>query len=1215
MNQKKQVYQLKKSQVLFFITLVVLLLCSISNRTNAQTTIYTTDFGLVANVNPAGWTFTGIGMNISTNNASSGYIGASGGACLGEGNSVTFTNTAGAQQTVSPIGTSEAILMVSTSGFSNVALSFGMRKSSAGYNTNATYSLSWSNDGTNYNSIIYTEAPAGSWGLVTGAGLTLPLAAANQASLYIKWTFVRTGTASNFKIDDVLLTGNFPVITPATISFLSNDTTVAESVSSATIYARLTATSIASTSISVSVSALSNVTGSDYSLGVSTVTFAANAPVNSTAPIVINITNDAVIESAEYIILRLSNPQNAVAGSINQFAFYIADDDKTIPAATNALTLNLLSSFSNSISGANSAEIVAHDPSTQRLYIANSIGGKLDIVDFVNPSSPTLLFSVPITTYGNINSVAVRNGIVAAAIENGTNPQDSGKVVFFNKDGVFIAQRNVGMMPDMITFNQAGNKVITANEGEPNNAYTLDPDGSVSVITITGTASSLTITNVAHITFTAYNGQETTLRAQGIRIYGPGANASKDFEPEYVAVSKDDTKAWVSLQENNAFVEINLLNNSITSIKALGTKDHSLLNNGMDISNVTRGVNISNFPIKGFYLPDAIASYTVGGVNYIISANEGDARAYAGYSEETRIANANLDAANFPLATELKNNYVMGRLNITNKSGDIDNDGDLDTLYSYGSRSFSIWNGTTGNLVYDSKDDLEMITANNTFSVMFNASNTGITKKDRSDDKGPEPEGVCIGTVGSNQYAFIALERIGGVMVYDVTNPAAPVYVTYVNNRSSVTNGPDRGAEGLVFIPQSESPNGQHLVIAANEISSSLSIWGIPGCSAPLSSSISVTGNSITACSANPPVLSVVGNTAQVNYQWSLNGNLISGATSSSLAATSAGNYSVAISSGSNCSARSVINSVTVSPTPTLTIAGPPAICNGAATTQTVSGANSYSWSTGSTSSVVSLSPSTTTSYTITGTTNSCSSQSVLTITVNSLPQLSLSALSATLCAGQSASVVANGAATYSWSNGNSSATLQVNPVSNAAYTVTGFSTANCTANAVYQVSVNPNPLVQVTSSSSLICSGETATLSASGAQNYVWSSGSTSSFIVVSPSITTSYTVTGTDVNNCSSINTVQLNISDCTALTETAATSMEFKVFPNPAQEFITLEWNAEDNCSIAIYDALGSSVYNETGALHKSTIDIRSFAKGVYLIQLYSGKMHQFKKLIVN
>ncbi|KAK6020369.1 hypothetical protein OSTOST_13977, partial [Ostertagia ostertagi] len=133
-----------------------------------------------------------------------------------------------------------------------------------------------------------------------------------------------------------------------------------------------------------------------------------------------------------------------------------------------------------------------------------------------------------------------------------------------------------------------------------------------------------------------------------------------------------------------------------------------------------------------------------------------------------------------------------------------------------GSRSFSIWDAATGVQVYDSKDDFEMITATNSYSVLFNASNSNATKKDRSDDKGPEPEGVTLGVIGSKTYAFIALERTGGVMVYDVTSPTAPIFVTYVNNRSLPTNGPDLGAEGIIFIKQTDSPNGQYIVIAAN---------------------------------------------------------------------------------------------------------------------------------------------------------------------------------------------------------------------------------------------------------------------------------------------------------------------------------------------------------------------------------------------------------------
>ncbi len=754
---------------------------------------------------------------------------------------------------------------------------------------------------------------------------------------------------------------------PMTLTFLSHDTTVVESSSLATVYVRLTASSTSPSTIQVQASTLSNATSSDYTLATTQITVAANTPVNTAFPVNILINNDTQIESDEYVVLRLTNPVNAVIGATNQCNFYIADNDKPVPAPSNALTLNLLSSFSNSLSGSNSAEIVAHDPTTQRLYIANSIGNKVDIVNFINPSSPSLLASISVTPYGSINSLAVRNGTVACAIENSANPQDSGKVVFLDKDGNFLKQVKVGMMPDMITYNHAGTKVLTANEGEPNDAYTNDPDGSVSIIDISGGITNLTQSNVAHVTFTVYNGQEATLKSQGIRIFGPFGMASKDFEPEYITIAPDDSKAWVALQENNAIVEINLSNNNINYIKALGTKDHAQLNNGMDVSNLTKGVNISNFPVKGFYMPDAIACYTVGANTYIISANEGDAREYSGFSEVKRINQVNLDPVKFPNATEIKNNYFLGRLNITDKSGDIDNDGDLDTIYCYGSRSFSIWNAATGVQVYDSKDDMELITATNSFSVMFNASNTSATKKDRSDDKGPEPEGVALGVIGGNTYAFIALERIGGVMVYDVSNPLAPVFVTYVNNRTLPSNGPDRGAEGIIFIPQSQSPNGQHIVIAANEVSSTLSIWGIPGCSSPVSSSLSVSGSTL-ACSNQAPALSVPSN-AGFTYQWYNGASPVSGATSNTFSPTSSGNYSVLISGGPNCQTKSLPQVITINPSPTITISGSSSvICIGQSATLTASGASgTYTWNNNSNSVSIVISPSVNTTYSVVG--------------------------------------------------------------------------------------------------------------------------------------------------------------------------------------------------------------------------------------------------------
>lgn len=894
------------------------------------------------------------------------------------------------------------------------------------------------------------------------------------------WTLPRTFSVTPFASQtnassSVSLTTS---AAPATISFLSNDTSVVETNSSATIYLKQTVSSTSLSVVSVVASAWSNATSTDYTLATTSVTFAANSPINTTASVSINLANDATLESAEYVILKLVPQMNATIGSTNQCTFYILDDDKVAPAAANTISLNLIGSYQNFVSGTNSAEIVVHDPTTQRLYIANSIAAKLDIIDFINPATPTLIASINISSYGNINSVAVKNGTVACAIENsslaigGTNPQDSGKVVFLDKNGLFLKQVKVGMMPDMITFNNAGTKVFTANEGEPNASYTLDPDGSVSIVDISGGIAALSQTNVAHVTFTVYNGQETALKAQGIRIYGLGASASKDFEPEYISIAKDDSKAWVTLQENNAIVEINLSNNAINYIKPLGSKNYNNLNKGLDASNLTKGVNIANFPVKGLYLPDAIASYSVGGINYLVTANEGDSRDYPGFfTEEKRVSALLLDPIKFPNAADLQNNYVLGRLNATDKLGDTDNDGDIDSIYVYGGRSFSIWNANTGNLVYDSGDQMELITSTNSFSVMFNASNTTIVKKDRSDDKGPEPEGVAIGAIGTNTFAFIAVERIGGIMVYDITNPAAPIYVTYVNNRSFPGNSPDRGSEGIIFIPQSQSPNGQHLVIAANEISSSLSIYGIPGCAAPVVSSLSVSGSTTGLCSSNGPIISVPF-ASGLNYQWSNNGTPIVGAISNTVMATATGNYSVAITGGTNCSVSSLSQSVSVIPAPSITVA----------------------------------------------------------------------------------------------------------------------------------------------TSGSVICNGQTATLTASGALTYSWTNGPNAASYTVSPTTNTTYTVAATGVNSCTNTTTFLQNVSLCTNLNEVSQLS-EIDLFPNPTNSEVNMEFTDLGKKTIEIWDLLGKKIYSTTVYESPSLkINVSSFNKGIYTIVIKGDAITVTKKLIV-
>jgi YVTN family beta-propeller protein len=313
------------------------------------------------------------------------------------------------------------------------------------------------------------------------------------------------------------------------------------------------------------------------------------------------------------------------------------------------------------------------------------------------------------------------------------------------------------------------------------------------------------------------------------------------LEPEYIAFNADGSKAYVTLQENNAVAIVDVATATVTDIKPLGWKDHSLPGMALDASDEDGGTNtnsgtpllkIANYPVRGLYLPDAIASYTVNGASFFITANEGDARAdWPGFNEETRVrahCTTGLDPAVFGAnAANLLFDSNLGRLRITSApNGDSDGknaSGQCNALYSFGARSFSIWNSNVER-VFDSGEDLERLTSS-LGNVAFNASHDNNTLDSRSPSKGPEPEGVVVGQFGKKHFAFIGLERVGGVAVYDVTDPRAPKYMDYLNTRNGVTG--DRGAEGLLLIPAAKSPNGKALLIVGNEVSGTVSVLQI----------------------------------------------------------------------------------------------------------------------------------------------------------------------------------------------------------------------------------------------------------------------------------------------------------------------------------------------------------------------------------------------------
>jgi hypothetical protein len=505
------------------------------------------------------------------------------------------------------------------------------------------------------------------------------------------------------------------------------------------------------------------------------------------------------------------------------------------PGFAPKLSLEFLGQHQTGVFDEGAAEIVAHDPGTQRIFKVNADAATIDVLDLNDPANPTLMATIDATTLGgSANSVAVHKGIVAVAIE-AQDKQAPGVVAFYNAtDLALINSVTVGALPDMVTFTPNGRYVLVANEGEPNDDYTIDPEGSVSVIDLRHGVASATVRTAD---FSRYNGLEDKLRSKGIRIFGPNASAAQDLEPEYITVSRNSRIAWVSLQEANALAIVDIKRAKVLAIKPLGTKDHSLPGNELDTSNRDDAINITNWPIKGMYMPDAIASYSFRGRTYIVTANEGDSRDYDGYSEEARVKDLVLDPEAFPNAAELQKDENLGRIKTTLANGDTDGDGDFDELYSYGARSFSIWTAR-GKQVYDSGSEIERITAE-ALPNDFNSNNDENDSFDsRSDDKGPEPEGVALGRIFGHTYAFIGLERVGGIMVYDVTNPYKVSFVSYTNHRDFSVDAQlpddstnplvgDLGPEGLTFIPARQSPNGNPLLVVGNEVSGTTTVFQV----------------------------------------------------------------------------------------------------------------------------------------------------------------------------------------------------------------------------------------------------------------------------------------------------------------------------------------------------------------------------------------------------
>ena len=539
-------------------------------------------------------------------------------------------------------------------------------------------------------------------------------------------------------------------------------------------------------------------------------------------------------------------PLAASAAVVPDPIVYSADDA--------ALALSPIGTFETGVFDQSGAEIVtAHG---DRLFVVDAVAGNVSVLDYSDPSSPTFEFSI--AAAGVANSVAVRpDGLGVIAFESPVKT-DPGTLVFFDADAAtgdsaILGDVTVGALPDMVTISADGKYAVSADEGEPADDFSIDPEGSVSVVKLNPAQKRAPQQkDVRTADFHAFEADGTRTLPADVRVFGPtpsGADkpVSRNLEPEYVAI--DGRTAYVALQEANAVAVVDLNRASVTEILPLGAKDHGLEGFGLDPSDRDGGIGIRTVDgLKGLYMPDGLNAYRAGGQTYLLTANEGDAREWGEYAEPSRVSALAANGygpvcADSPLAA-LTGNADLGRLNVTIESGFDAAKGCYSELYAFGGRSFSIWS-TDGEQIFDSGDGFEQITAA-ALPEFFNSDHTESDLEGRSEDKGPEPENLAIGEVDGRTYAFVGFERVGGVAVFDITDPVASRFVTYVNNRdfaisvedaddpaAVLPQAGDLGPEGLAFIAGSASPTGEPLLAVANEVSGTTTLFAISPALAP----------------------------------------------------------------------------------------------------------------------------------------------------------------------------------------------------------------------------------------------------------------------------------------------------------------------------------------------------------------------------------------------
>ncbi|MFA0048849.1 choice-of-anchor I family protein [Vibrio sp. 10N.261.51.F11] len=575
-----------------------------------------------------------------------------------------------------------------------------------------------------------------------------------------------------------------------------------------------------------------------------------------------------------------TSPTTATPSQTSLDAFSLQCQSIEQPSASNAEVTGI-SLVGRSIADApfdtSAAEIVSYDSCTDKLYVVNAQAQKVDVLSMNSASEPTSSGSIDLQSaaaasgidIGAANSVSTHQGLVAVAIEN-ADKQQNGIIALYRSDTLeLITTYTAGALPDMVSFSKDGRYIASANEGEPNADYSIDPEGSVTLVDLTNGPLQATVTQIDFKAFNQGQPRHAELTDK-VRISAPNATVAQDLEPEYLTFA-DNGKLYVALQENNALAAIDVASAQVDAILGLGGKPWDSAK--LDASNKDKNIgNLQSYAmLEGLYMPDSITSYSVEGNTYIVTANEGDGREYGikttqkicdekgfewdgddyqgteNYTTEKDFCIAHVDEvrgkkldvdANHPLAGALKDNKQLARLKVIKPQGTLADDQEIQ---AFGSRSFSIWD-ESGELVFDSGDDFARIVLEQDPANFNSTNDNNQSGDDRSDDKGVEPEAIEVAEINGKHYAFIGPERQGGIMVYDVTQPKNASFISYLNNRDFTQpvctkvdedgdcdndtynfKAGDLGPESIKYFTRS----GSHFIAVGNEVSGSTSVYHV----------------------------------------------------------------------------------------------------------------------------------------------------------------------------------------------------------------------------------------------------------------------------------------------------------------------------------------------------------------------------------------------------